>query len=273
MIGTFFNEIEIWDLDLADPIQPQNVLKGHSGPVTSLGIHPTRSNVLVSGSADQTVKVWDLSTTSLVDTISLQNGEIQNLSWSPAHESNFVCQSGQNTLQMFDLKASNEAVASVNLKCAPIDSIEFNSLNTHQVFVASEDGVIAAFDIRALSQKPIYRIQAHNKSVPGLASAGEYLVSNSLDGRMRIWDLKAAEQMKLVKEKQTPLKKLLESSIHPENPFLFACGAEGAEVVVWDFYQEVVKGAEAQNPKVSVKKEGQAKAQNSDESDDGLDIE
>ena len=249
------------------------MLKGHAAPVTSLGVHPLRTNVLVSGSADQTVRVWDLSSASLVDSIAPGRGEVQNLRWSPLHDSGFVCQSGQSTLQVFDLKASTEAVASIGLESAPVDSLEFDSLHGHQLLVGSEDGAIAAYDTRALSPKALWRVQAHSKSVPGLASAGQYLVSNSLDGRMRVWDLKAPGPIKLVKEKQTPLKKLLESSIHPENPCLFACGAEGAEVVVWDFFQEVVKGSQAQNPELSAQKSGPAKGADSAGSDQGLDME
>ena len=104
-----------------------------------------------------------------------------------------------------------------------------------------------------LNTKPLYTVQAHTKSIPGLSSSGDYLVSNSLDGKLRIWDLKSEEQIKLVKEKDTPLKQLFVSSIHPENPFLFACGAQGAEVVVWDFYEEVVKGNETQKPEIGEK--------------------
>ena len=240
-------------MDLADPIQPQHVLKGHNAPVTSLTIHPLRRNVLLSGSADQSVKVWDLSSTSLVEDFPLKFGEVQNLKWNPSQESSFLCQSGTNELRQFDLRTSKDPISSVVLKSAPIDSLEFNSRNPEQFFIASEDGQIAMHDARMLSEKPLYSVQAHNKSVPGLSSAGDYLVSNSLDGKLRIWDLKSEDKIKIVKEKETPLKQLFVSSIHPENPFLFACGAQGAEVVVWDFFEEVEKGKEAQNPEIGGK--------------------
>jgi periodic tryptophan protein 1 len=245
------NEIEIWDLDLADPIQPEHVLKGHMGPLTSLSINPFRQNVMISGSADQTVRVWDINSVSLVDNISINKGEVQNLKWSPNEESHFLCHSGPNTIQLYDLKTSATATSSVNLMKSPIDSIEYSSKNPFQFFVGSEDGRISAYDIRMFSQDPVFWVQAHDKNIPGLSSAGDYLVSNSLDGKLRIWDLKQENKFEIVKEKQTPLKQLFVSSIHPENPFLFACGAEGAEVVVWDFYEEVVKGNESGGPQIA----------------------
>ena len=272
-MGTFFNEVEIWDLDLADPIQPENVLKGHTGPITSLTIHSTRRNILISGSADQTVKVWDLSSTSLVDDISIKKGEIQNLKWSPTQESTFVSQSGQNNIQFFDLKKSSQALSNINLNCQPIDSIEYNSYDANQLFVASEDGRIHVLDTRMLSEKPLYSIKAHNKSIPGLSSAGDYLVSNSLDGKLRIWNLSSNKQMQLVKEKQTPLKQLFVSSIHPENPYLFACGAQGAEVVVWDYYEEVVKGTESEDPKLKKNKKNDVEEEQEESETNELDME
>jgi WD40 repeat protein len=252
-------------LDLADPIQPEHVLKGHKAPVTSLTIHSTRKNILISGSADETVNVWDLTSMSLVDSISISNGEVQNLKWSPSHESTFICQSGKNVVQLFDLKTSSEPISSVNLNCQPIDALEYNSFDQNQLFISSEDGSIHVFDTRMLSNKPLYSVKAHNKSIPGLSSAGEYLVSNSLDGRLRIWNLKGENQIKLVKEKQTPLKQLFVSSIHPENPYLFACGAEGAEVVCWDFYEEVVKGTETENPKITKSNKNQLEEEGEEE--------
>jgi periodic tryptophan protein 1 len=229
---------------------------------------------LISGSADQTVKVWDLTSTSLADDISISNGEVQNLKWSPTQESTFVCQSGQNHIQLFDLKTSSKALSSINLNCQPIDSVEYNSFDPNQLFVASEDGSIHVLDTRMLSEKPLYSVKAHEKSIPGLSSAGEYLVSNSLDGKLRIWNLKADKQLQLVKEKQTPLKQLFVSSIHPENPYLFACGAEGAEVVVWDYYQEVVKGTESEDPQMDLKKKTEIEEEGEEESETNeLDME
>ena len=205
---------------------------------------------MISGSADQNVHVWDINALSLVDQIAIGQGEIQNLKWSPTEESHFLSHSGSNVLQLYDLKASSKAVSNLNFNKAPIDSIEFNSKNPQQFFVGSEDGRISLMDIRMISNKPLFSIQAHGKSIPGLSSAGDHLVSNSLDGKLRLWDLTKENKIEIVKEKQTPLKQLFVSSIHPENPFLFACGAEGSDVVVWDFYQEVVKGAEVEGPKV-----------------------
>jgi hypothetical protein len=78
-VASFEPFIEIWDLDLMNPIEPVSQLGGakpsnrkkarrrqklqknsHTDAVLSINMHPNRNNLLASGSADCSVKIWDL---------------------------------------------------------------------------------------------------------------------------------------------------------------------------------------------------------------------
>jgi periodic tryptophan protein 1 len=88
-VSTFEPEIEIWDLDVIDSLQPVLVLGGHAGDavakaperrskkrrnkegykegshtdsVLALAWNAAYRNVLASGSADKSIKVWVCST-------------------------------------------------------------------------------------------------------------------------------------------------------------------------------------------------------------------
>jgi len=87
-VGTFSPAIEIWNLDVLDPLEPTAVLGGidkkakkqkasaqkkgkkqkcykpgsHQGAVMSLSWNSTFRQALASGSADNTVKIWDVTT-------------------------------------------------------------------------------------------------------------------------------------------------------------------------------------------------------------------
>ncbi len=47
--------------------------------------------------------------------------------------------------------------------------------------------------------------------------------------------------MELITEYNTKAGKLFGSSIHPENPYLFACGSSIGEAVIWDFKDKISK--------------------------------
>ena len=256
------------------------MLKGHNGSITSLSLHQTRNNILISGSADKLVKVWDLCSLKEVDSIADLNKEIQNLKWSLNNESVFACHSGENDLRLYDLRTSAQSIAQIDFKGPEIDTFVFNTAKENEILVATVTGDIFCVDSRMTQSKPLYSFKAHNKNIPGMSSTGKYLVTNSLDSKLRIWDLEFEGGPKLIKEKITPLKQLFTSSIHPENPYLFACGASGSEVIVWDFYAEVVEGKESGEPQVPEVVKGEAgklgdgvEEEDEEDDDDGLELE
>ena len=84
IVASFLPEIEIWNLDLTEAIQPDVILGGevaqshkrpkkftnkakkfkpgsHTDSVTTISLNHANLGVLASGSVDTTVKVWDIS--------------------------------------------------------------------------------------------------------------------------------------------------------------------------------------------------------------------
>jgi periodic tryptophan protein 1 len=134
-IGSMDPGIEIWDLDVADAVEPAAVLGGiepaaaaeaaaeaaaaaqaaaaaggksakkkakqkakkkaekaekqlrpgsHSDAVLGLSWNREYRNVLASGSADGTVKVWDVAAQKCEHTLSHHRGKVQAVAWNPA---------------------------------------------------------------------------------------------------------------------------------------------------------------------------------------------
>ena len=44
--------------------------------------------------------------------------------------------------------------------------------------------------------------------------------------------------MKMINKTEPKTGHLFGNSIHPENPFLFACGSSRGEIVLWDYSPE-----------------------------------
>ena len=69
-------DIYIWSMKTGDLVE---VLKGHSGPVSCLRFSPTFDPILISGSWDQTVKVWNMFTKENKPETLTMNSEITSL--------------------------------------------------------------------------------------------------------------------------------------------------------------------------------------------------
>lgn len=84
--------IRLWEIPgsgLAEPTnEPKYTIEAHTDKIYLIKFHPLASNVLVSASYDMTVKIWDLSPLSSIETnakITLigHTDQIFSLAWSP----------------------------------------------------------------------------------------------------------------------------------------------------------------------------------------------
>jgi len=111
-VGTFDPDIEIWDLDVVETVYPDAILgagadkspavpdkknkkkkkrKGvndqfHVDAVMALSANRLQRNLLLSGSADTTVKLWDLangSSATCVKSFGFHSDKVSGLHWHP----------------------------------------------------------------------------------------------------------------------------------------------------------------------------------------------
>jgi periodic tryptophan protein 1 len=106
-VGTFEPAIEIWNLDVLDPLEPTAVLGGiieekkfskkgkkgkkvldddlnvgsHEAAVMGLSWNKNFRQVLASGSADMTVKIWDVTTQACQHTFTHHTDKVQSVAW------------------------------------------------------------------------------------------------------------------------------------------------------------------------------------------------
>ena len=73
--------IKLWSLATAQKQQP-HILKGHAGSVWSVAISPDGTKI-ASASGDYTVKIWDIQTGKILETLTGHLGEVRTVTFSP----------------------------------------------------------------------------------------------------------------------------------------------------------------------------------------------
>jgi hypothetical protein len=76
------NSIIIWDIEEKE----QFTLKGHIDTVTSVDFNPNNPNMLVSGSYDNTIKLWDLRTSRQAVKTFPTNNKVYSVAFSPTQD-------------------------------------------------------------------------------------------------------------------------------------------------------------------------------------------
>ncbi|KAL8272095.1 hypothetical protein Esti_003938 [Eimeria stiedai] len=228
-VGGFDPLIQIWDLDVLDALEPVHTLglqqqqqeggdnksrieskkrdksnkspDAHEGAVMSLSISPLKEEALASGSADETAKVWDLSTGSCLATYKHHDNEVQAVLWHPTEASLLVTASYDRTVRLLDVRQPYTAVSAP--LSADAEACCWNQANLATCFVSAEDGSVECLDLRRATSSSstattaaaprLWKIAAHTAAATALQQQQQLptlLVSCGVDETARVWDLR-----------------------------------------------------------------------------------
>lgn len=258
MLGSFLPEIEVWNLDEQNALQPAFLLGGsvqskgkskrlkrkaehlpgsHTDAVMCLSLNSSRNYILASGSADTSVKIWDLNTQKCLHTINAHKGKVQAVKWHPTEEGVMATASFDRRLCLTDVKDNK-----VNLQremAADVETITWHPHDQCLLSVASENGVLETHDIRKFSEFPLVSFKAHDKAVSAVTcSQGvkNLVVTASADEVIKVWDYSAVEEKKarLVVEKNPDMGELYCCHFYRDSPWFIAAGGSKGELFIWD---------------------------------------
>ncbi|WAR18097.1 SNR40-like protein [Mya arenaria] len=187
------------------------VLKGHTGAIMEIQFTTDGSN-LISASTDKTMALWDVDVGERIKKFKGHNGFV-NCCNVARRGPQLVCSgSDDQTIKMWDSR-----------KKGVLQTFQ----NTYQVWDLRKNDVL-------------YRMRGHSDTVTGmhLSPDGSYLLTNSMDNTVRIWDVRPfAPQERCVKIMQghqhTFEKNLLRCAWAPDGSKVGA-GSGDRFVYVWD---------------------------------------
>lgn len=208
----------------------------HEDAVMSLSWNNLHRNILASGSADNTVKVWDLQKLACICTGKHHTGKVQSVAWSPTDGNRLLTGSYDKTAAVVDTRESSQSKNVWNLS-ADVEQCAWDIHNPQYFVVSMEDGSVNYYDTRQGKKgKPLWRLAAHSKPVCSVSfcwGCTSLMATSSIDKTVKFWDI-SDNKPELVSTIQPKQGALFAATFCKDQPFLFAAGGEKGSMKVWD---------------------------------------
>ena len=138
-------------------------LEGHSDSVTSVAFSPDGKQV-VSGSGDETVRLWDTATGALLQTLEGHTRSVTSVAFSPDGKQ-VVSGSDDGTVRLWDT-ATGAPLQTLEGHSEYVTSVAF-SPDGKQVVSGSGDGTVRLWD--TATGAPLQTLKGHTRSVSSVA--------------------------------------------------------------------------------------------------------
>lgn len=245
-IGTFHPEIEIWNTDVLDALEPEAVLGGlvagkrrtlkpgsHRQAVMGLSWNQEYRNVLASSSADSTVKLWDVTSQRCMLTLNYHKDKVPVVAFHPVEANILLTASYDGVCAVTDGRSPSNGTW-IGIPAKP-ESAVWDLAAPYCFFVSTERGDAFRFDVRQTAA-PLFQQSLHagpctalslNPASPALcASAGE-------DGFLRLWTVESAG-LRAVAQRNVNLGSVFACSFYASAPYLLAACGTAQELCLWD---------------------------------------
>jgi tetratricopeptide (TPR) repeat protein len=208
-----------------------NTLKGHEGWVRSVGFSPDGKQ-LASGSADKTIKIWDVTTGKVLNTLKGHESRVISVGFSPDGKK-LASGSGDKTIKIWDV-TTGKVLNTLKGHESGVNSVEF-SPDGEKLASGSGDNTIKIWDVT--TGKVLNTLKGHDSSsvVSGVNSVefspdGKQLVSGSGDKTIKIWDVTTGKVLNTLKGHEGWVYSV---GFSPDGQQL-ASGSDDNTIKIWD---------------------------------------
>lgn len=154
---------------------PSGLREGsHTDAVMGLSWNTIHRQVLASGSADGTVKLWDVTHATAGGkggdyvrpsaTLTHHNDKVQSLAWHPSEGTLLATGGYDRRICLIDARSATSSNTSSVKKAkllADCEAIVWDPHANQYLTAASEDGVVQCWDVRKFGEEPIWSMVAH----------------------------------------------------------------------------------------------------------------
>lgn len=270
-IGTMDPDIEIWDLDTIDCMYPNAILgqgrnpgseesgkkdkkkkkkkksnksndQYHVDAVLSLAGNRQHRNLLASASADKTVKLWDLNTTTCAKSYSYHTDKVCSLAWNAAEPTVLLSGSYDRTVVVADMRAPGAKVPRWGVE-SDVENVRWDPHDSNYFYVSTENGAIHYHDMRKAPSNPtatksVWTLQAHDDSISAFdinPVIPGYMATGSSDRTVKLWNIQPTGPSMVV-SRNLDVGKVFATTFAPDPEVAFRLAVAGSHgsMHVWD---------------------------------------
>ncbi|KAI5953179.1 PRP46 [Candida jiufengensis] len=203
----------------------------HQGWVRAIAMDEVTNKWFATGSADSTIKLWDLATSQLKTTLTGHIMGVRSLSLSKKFPYLF---SGaeDKTLRCWDLERSNQ-IEGCQIKnfyghVGGIYSLALNE-NLDILLSGGRDAVVRIWDINTSTE--IAQLQGHTDDISSIIvnDFDPQVITSSMDGTIRLWDLRNLKTELCITQHSKSIRSMCK---HPQET-TFISGDSNGDIKQW----------------------------------------
>jgi pleiotropic regulator 1 len=199
------------------PWKLMRVISGHTGWVRSISVDKS-NEWFITGSADRTIKVWDLATGVLKLTLTGHINTVRGLAVSPRHPYLFSCGEDKQ-IKCWDLEY-NKVIRQYHGHLSAVYCLALHP-TIDVMITGGRDMTARVWDMR--TKQNVFVLGGHQNTVCAVAAQGAdpQVITGSHDSTIRLWDLSTGKTAATLTNHKKSVRALV---LHPSE-FSFCSGA------------------------------------------------